>query len=129
MVQTTNQVVVPSSSEENDIFIPLKSTTDYETSDVQNDNNDGDKDLSAADLARGLWMESPSSLSKKRMKESFLEKTTKDYKKLVVQPKGSKNVYSPVAWASGCYVEGQICDVNRSQFSSFEFHFVLNMCS
>ncbi|KAL6463483.1 hypothetical protein MHYP_G00278740 [Metynnis hypsauchen] len=41
------KVVVSSSSEESDISIPLNDTTDYESSDVQNDDDDGDKDLSA----------------------------------------------------------------------------------
>ncbi len=46
-----NKVTVYSSSEESDILIPLNDTTDYESSDVQNDDDDdGDKDLSAGDF-------------------------------------------------------------------------------
>lgn len=42
------KVTVYSSSEESDISIPLNNTTDYDSSDVQNDDDDdGDKDLSA----------------------------------------------------------------------------------
>ncbi len=46
------KVTVYSSSEESDISIPLNNTTDYESSDVQNDDDDddGDKDLSAGDF-------------------------------------------------------------------------------
>jgi len=44
------KVTVYSSSEESDISIPLNDTTDYESSDVQNDDDDGDKDLSAGDF-------------------------------------------------------------------------------
>lgn len=43
------KVVVSSSSEDSDISIPLNDTTDYDSSDVQND-DDGDKDLSAGDF-------------------------------------------------------------------------------
>ncbi|KAI3361678.1 hypothetical protein L3Q82_001944 [Scortum barcoo] len=44
------KVVVSSSSEESDISIPLNNTTDYDSSDVQNDDDDGNKDLSAGDF-------------------------------------------------------------------------------
>lgn len=45
------KVTVYSSSEESDISIPINDSTDYESSDVQNDNDDdGDKDLSAGDF-------------------------------------------------------------------------------
>lgn len=43
------KVAVYSSSEESDISIPLNDTTDYDSSDVQND-DDGDKDVSAGDF-------------------------------------------------------------------------------
>ncbi|KAA0721776.1 hypothetical protein E1301_Tti014251 [Triplophysa tibetana] len=46
-------ITLESSSEESDISIPLNNTTDYEGSDVQkdeDDNDDGDKDLSAGDF-------------------------------------------------------------------------------
>ncbi|CAL8340117.1 unnamed protein product [Boreogadus saida] len=43
------KVVVYSSSEESDISIPLNDTTD-ESSDGQNNDDDGDKDLSAGDF-------------------------------------------------------------------------------
>ncbi|XP_057709153.1 zinc finger protein 40-like isoform X2 [Corythoichthys intestinalis] len=47
------KAAVFSSSEDSDISIPLHDTTDYESSDVQNDDNDDDidKDLSAGDFA------------------------------------------------------------------------------
>ncbi len=45
------KVTVYSRSEESDISIPLNDTTDYESSDVQNDDDDDvDKDLSAGDF-------------------------------------------------------------------------------
>lgn len=45
------KVTVYSSSEESDISIPINDSTDYESSDVQNDNDDdGDKDLSGGDF-------------------------------------------------------------------------------
>jgi len=45
------KVTVYSSSEESDISIPLNDTTDFGSSDVQNeDEDDGDKDLSAGDF-------------------------------------------------------------------------------
>ena len=42
--------VLSSSSEESDLPIPLSDGTDYESSDVQSDDDDGDKDLSAGDF-------------------------------------------------------------------------------
>ncbi|XP_034061484.1 uncharacterized protein LOC117539414 isoform X2 [Gymnodraco acuticeps] len=42
--------VLSSSSEESDFPIPLSDTTHYESSDVQSDDDDGDKDLSAGDF-------------------------------------------------------------------------------
>ncbi|CAL8338420.1 unnamed protein product [Boreogadus saida] len=42
--------VLSSSSEEGDFPIPLIDATDYESSDVQSDEDDGDKDLSAGDF-------------------------------------------------------------------------------
>ncbi|KAJ4940686.1 hypothetical protein JOQ06_026982, partial [Pogonophryne albipinna] len=42
--------VLSSSSEESDFPIPLSDATHYESSDVQSDDDDGDKDLSAGDL-------------------------------------------------------------------------------
>ncbi|KAJ4944936.1 hypothetical protein JOQ06_013475 [Pogonophryne albipinna] len=42
--------VLSSSSEESDFPIPLSDATHYESSDVQSDDDDGDKDLSAGDF-------------------------------------------------------------------------------
>ena len=61
-------------------------------------------------------MESPSSLSKKIMKSSLEKMCIRNYqhhKNLVVQPEGSRNVYSPVASTSGMlcsrpYVVGSV---------------------
>ncbi|KAI9517786.1 hypothetical protein NQZ68_000955 [Dissostichus eleginoides] len=58
--------VLSSSSEESDFPIPFSDATHYESSDVQSDDDDGDKDLSAGDFVIVKFAE-------RMMKESSLE--------------------------------------------------------
>ncbi|MEQ2299227.1 hypothetical protein AMECASPLE_013157 [Ameca splendens] len=139
-------MVVYSSSEESDIAILLNDTAEYETSDVQHDDvDDSDKDLSAGDFVIVNLAGKTKSYNYVGLIEKFDGADINSYhyhpredvhKKLPAPQKlggtarGEQQFIFPCKHQQlGCYVVGQICQENCSQFSLYEFYFVLKMCS